>query len=278
MSDQKRLLFAFGHPDDEANLAGSTIAKNSAEGAAVLVVIATRGEVGEIAPGSDATVETLGAVREAELRASVAVLGASLALFDYRDSGMRGAPENADPRAFAQAPEAEVVGKLTTLMRRHKPHVVVTFDENGGYGHPDHITISKTTTLAFHASGDAHYVDPASLPTWTPCKLYYMGMPREHLRRWLEAYTRLKPDNAYRHIDVDSMFMPANAFTTRLEVSEYVHKRREAIAKHRSEISLFETFPASMHKEVFSHDYFVLIHPRRPHAADRLEVDLFEGI
>lgn len=166
MSEQKRLLFAFGHPDDEANLAGSTIAKYSAEGAAVLVVIATRGEVGDIAPGSDATAATIGAVREAELRASVAVLGASLELLDYRDSGMPGAPENADPRAFVQSPEAEVVGKLATLMRRHRPHVVVTFDENGGYGHPDHITISQTTTLAFHVCGDRHYVDPASLPPW----------------------------------------------------------------------------------------------------------------
>jgi LmbE family N-acetylglucosaminyl deacetylase len=278
MPDQKRLLFAFGHPDDEANLAGSSIAKYSAEGAAVLVVIATRGEVGEIAPGSGATAATLGAVREAELRESVAVLGASLELFDYRDSGMPGAPENADPRAFMQASEAEVVAKLTALMRRHQPHVVVTFDENGGYGHPDHITISKTTTLAFHASGNTSYVDPASLPTWTPCKLYYMGMPREHLRRWLEAYTRLKPDNAYRLLDVDAMFMPKDAFTTRLDVSAYIHKRREAIAKHRSEISLFDTFPVSMHKEIFSHDYFVLVHPSSSHAANRLESELFEGL
>jgi LmbE family N-acetylglucosaminyl deacetylase len=278
MSEQKRLLFAFGHPDDEANLAGSTIAKYSAEGASVLVAIATRGEVGDIAPGSHATAATLGAVREAELRASIAVLGASLELFDYRDSGMPGAPENADPRAFVQAPEAEVLGKLTTLMRRHWPHVVVTFDEHGGYGHPDHITISKTTTLAFHACGDEGYIDPRSLPTWTPLKLYYMGIPREHIGRWLDAYTRLKPDNAYRHLDVESMYMPINEYTARLDVSAYIDKRREAIAQHRSEISLFDMFPASMRQEVFSQDYFALIHPQRPHAVDRLESDLFEGI
>jgi len=278
MPKSKRLLFAFGHPDDEANLAGSTIAKYSAEGADVLVVIATRGEVGEIAPGSHATADTLGVVREAELRASIAVLGASLELFDYRDSGMPGTPENTDPRAFAQAPEAEVVGKLTTLMRRHRPHVVVTFDENGGYGHPDHITISKTTTLAFYACGDAHYIDSASLPAWVPLKLYYMGIPREHLGRWLDAYTRLRPDNAYQHLDVESMYMPKSDFTTCLDVSAYIDKRREAIAQHRSEISLFDAFPASMHEEVFGQDYFALIHPERPHAADRLEADLFEGL
>jgi len=278
MSAQKRLLFAFGHPDDEANLAGSTIAKYSAEGAAVLVVIATRGEEGEIVPGSHATAETLGVVREAELRASIAVLRASLALFDYRDSGMPGTPTTAGPRAFVQAPEDEVVGKLTTLMRLHKPQVVVTFDENGGYGHPDHITISKTTTRAFHASGNTHYVDPEALPAWTPSKLYYMGIPREHLRQWLEAYTRRKPDNAYRHLDIDTMYMPKDAFTTCLDVRAYIDMRRQAIAQHKSEVNLFEMFPASMHEEIFGHDYFVLVHPRRSDIAGRSESDLFEGL
>jgi LmbE family N-acetylglucosaminyl deacetylase len=276
--DSKCLLLAFGHPDDESSLAGSTMAKYSAEGVDVLVVIATRGEVGDIAPGSGVTAETLGAVREAELCQSVAVLGASLELLDYRDSGMLGAPENDDPRAFVQAPEAEVVGKLTTIMRRHKPHVVVTFDQNGGYGHPDHITISKTTTRAFYASGDAHYVDPESLPAWAPAKLYYMGIPRERLRHWLESYTKLKPDNDYRDMDVDTMFRPKCEYTTQLDVRAYVDKRREAIEKHRSEISLFETFPQSMHEEVFSYDYFERIHPPHRGPSEGIESDLFEGL
>jgi LmbE family N-acetylglucosaminyl deacetylase len=124
MSTPKHLLLTFAHPDDESNLAGSTIAKYSAEGADVLVVIVTRGEVGEIAPDSAATREMLGAVREAKLRVSVAILGASLALLDYRDFGMPGAPENANRRAFVQAPADEVVGKLVTLIRQQKPQVV----------------------------------------------------------------------------------------------------------------------------------------------------------
>jgi LmbE family N-acetylglucosaminyl deacetylase len=278
MSTPKRLLLAFAHPDDESNLAGSTIAKYSAEGADVLVVIATRGEVGEIAPGSAATRETLGAVREAELRAAVAILGASLALLDYRDSGMPGAPENTEPRAFVQAAVDEVVGKLVTLIRRQKPHVVVTFDENGGYGHPDHIAISKTTTLAFYASGDARYVDPEALPAWAPSKLYYMGIPRERLHSWIEAYTRLKPHNDYRDMDLNALFLPESSFTTRLDVRDYIPKRRQAIEQHRSEINMFEAFPASMHEEIFSHDYFALIYPGRTGSAAEFESDLFEGI
>jgi len=151
----KRLWLGFGHPDEESGLSGSTIAKYAAEGADVRIVIATRGELGEIAPGSSATPEDVGVVREAEVRASVNVLGASLELLDYRDSGMPGTPENEDPRAFAQASMDEVVDHLVVSMRRHRPHVIVTFDENDGYGHPDHVMISEATTLAFRACGDS---------------------------------------------------------------------------------------------------------------------------
>lgn len=274
----KRLLLAFGHPDDESGLAGSTMAKYSAEGVEVLVVIGTRGEMGDIAPDSGITPETLGAAREEELRQSVAVLGAAVEMLDYRDSGMPGSAANDDPRAFVQAPVAEVVGQLVTIMRRYKPHVVVTFDEYGGYGHPDHITISKTTTQAFYAAGDVQYRDPASLPAWPPGKLYYMGIPRERLQRWLELYTRLKPENDYRNMDINTMFKPESAYTTRLDVRAYIDKRREAVEKHRSEISLFDVFPASLHAEMFSFDYFERIYPPYTDPSADIEADLFAGL
>jgi LmbE family N-acetylglucosaminyl deacetylase len=268
-------MLAFGHPDDESHLAGSTIAKYSAEGAEVVVVIATRGEAGEIAPGVEATPENLGEIREAELRASVAVAGASLELLDYRDSGMDGTPENEDPRAFVQAPEDEVVGTLVSLMWKHRPHVVVTFDENGGYGHPDHKFISKTTTGAFLASGDAIYTDPGDLAPWTPSKLYYMGFPRNRIKRFIEEYVKIKPDNDFRDIDPDKMGIPDERFTTRLNVGPYVAVRREAALMHRSQGSPFDLFPEAMHEEVFGDDYFVLIHPVPVGRTADLESDLF---
>jgi N-acetyl-1-D-myo-inositol-2-amino-2-deoxy-alpha-D-glucopyranoside deacetylase len=117
----RRLMMAFAHPDDESHFAGSTIARYAAEGAEVVVVITTRGEAGEIAPGVDVTQENLGQVREAELRASVKVTGASLEMLEYRDSGMDGTPENDDPRAFVQVSESRVVGELVDLMRKHRP-------------------------------------------------------------------------------------------------------------------------------------------------------------
>jgi N-acetyl-1-D-myo-inositol-2-amino-2-deoxy-alpha-D-glucopyranoside deacetylase len=171
-----------------------------------------------------------------------------------------------------------VVGKLVTLMRRQKPHVVITFDENGGYGHPDHIAINQTTTLAFHASSNVHYVDPEALPAWAPSKLYYMGIPRERVQHWIDAYTRLKPHNAYRDMDLDALCLTESSFTTRLDVRDYMPKRRQAMAQHRSEINMFEAFPASMHAEIFSHDYFALIYPSRMGSAAGFESDLFEGI
>ena len=272
-------MLVFGHPDDESHLAGSTIAKYSAEGAEVVVVIATRGEAGEIAPGVDATAENLGEIREAELRASVSVAGASLELLDYRDSGMEGTPENEDPRAFVQAPEDEVVGTLVSLMRKHRPHVVVTFDENGGYGHPDHKFISKTTTGAFFASGDTGRADTAGLPPWTPSKLYYMGFPRSRIKRFIEEYVKIKPDNDFRDIDPEKMGIPDEEFTTRLDVAEYVSVRREAASKHRTQGSPFDMFPEAMQEEVFGNDYFVLVHPSRDgERTNNLETDLFEGL
>ncbi len=270
-------MLIFGHPDDESHLAGSTIAKYSAEGAEVVVVIATRGEAGEIAPGVEATTENLGKIREAELRASVAVAGASLELLDYRDSGMEGTPENEDPRAFVQAPEDEVVGTLVSLMRKHRPHVVVTFDENGGYGHPDHKFISKTTTGAFLTSGDAGRADPENLVPWAPRKLYYMGFPRSRIKRFVEEYIKINPDNDFRDIDPGKMGIPDEQFTTRLDVATYVSVRREAASKHRSQGSPFDLFPEAMHEEVFGNDNFVLVHPSRDGAGD-LETDLFEGL
>lgn len=271
-------MLAFGHPDDESHLAGSTIAKYSAEGAEVVVVIATRGEAGEIAPGVEATPENLGEIREAELRASVAVAGASLELLDYRDSGMEGAPENKDPRAFVQADEDEVVGTLVSLMRKHRPHVVVTFDENGGYGHPDHKFISKTTTAAFLASGNAGRADPENLAPWAPGKLYYMGFPRARIKRFIEEYVKIKPDNDFRDIDPDTMGIPDERFTTRLDVAAYVSVRLEAASKHRSQGSPFDLFPEAMHEEVFGNDYFVLVHPAPAEPTSGLESDLFAGL
>jgi LmbE family N-acetylglucosaminyl deacetylase len=200
----------------------------------VIVVITTRGEAGEIAPGVDAAPENLGEVREAELRASMNVTGASLEMLDYRDSGMAGTPGNDDPRAFVQASESQVIGELVDVMRKHRPQVVVKFDENGGYGHPDHMFISKTTTAAFKESGNSSFESPGHLEPWPPLKLYYMAFPRSRIKQFVEEYRKMKPDNEISEIAPETFGVPDEMFTTQLEVAKYVPVRREAAAQHRS--------------------------------------------
>src|SRR5438046_8905308 len=113
----KRLLGVFAHPDDEGTMSGAILQYNT-QGIESGLVCATRGEVGEIADPALATPENLGQVREGEMRAAAEVLGVHNLWFrDYRDSGMAGTPENADPRAFATASAADVVGQLVTLTR-----------------------------------------------------------------------------------------------------------------------------------------------------------------
>ena len=150
------LLAIFAHPDDETFGLGGTMAHYSGRGMPVTMVCATRGEVGEISEGSAATPETLGQYREQELRDAMEVLGVSDVRFlEYRDSGMYGTPENADPRAFVNAPADTVVESLVRIIRERQPEVIVTWDESGGYGHPDHIATYHHATAACGAAADA---------------------------------------------------------------------------------------------------------------------------
>ena len=134
---QSTLLAVFAHPDDESFGAGGMLALHARKGVHVALVCATRGEMGEIADESLATRETLGDVRMVELQKAADTLGVTeLINLNYRDSGMAGTADNDHPRAFAGIPEDEVVSRLVGIIRRLKPQVVVTFDPNGGYGHP----------------------------------------------------------------------------------------------------------------------------------------------
>src|SRR5438874_5056925 len=142
------LLVALAHPDDESLISG-TIARYASR-MPVTMLCATRGEVGEIAPGTGATRETLGAVREQELRDACGLLGVDDVRFlAYRDSGMQGTPENEDPRSFARADAERVAGEILGVMEQVRPKVVVTWDETGGYGHPDHMAMHRHVSAAF---------------------------------------------------------------------------------------------------------------------------------
>jgi len=174
-----RLLFVHAHPDDETINNGATIAHYAARGAEVHVVTCTLGEEGEVIGDRWAQLavdhaDQLGGYRIGELTAALQALGIGAPIFlggpgRWRDSGMPGTVQRYRQR-FVDAEEREAVGALVTLIRELRPHVVVTYDPKGGYGHPDHVQTHRVTTAAVAASGTDEYPgDPWPVPKfyWT---------------------------------------------------------------------------------------------------------------
>ena len=180
------LVAIYAHPDDETFGVGGTMARYADQGVPLTMVCATRGEVGEIAAGSAATPETLGVFREQELRDAMAILGVTDVRFlDYRDSGMKGTDDNRDPRAFMNAPPLDVVASLVRVIRERRPDVIVTWDESGGYGHPDHVATHHHATAAFRAASDAAQFPDAG-PAWDGASLFYTAIPMEEFARVMD--------------------------------------------------------------------------------------------
>ena len=179
------LMAVHAHPDDECFGTGGVLIKYASEGVRTVLVTATKGEEGEI-HDPDLTEEEarprLAEIREEELRRATALLKVGVQEFlGYRDSGMVGTPANDHPESFNKADLDEATGRLVRLIRRYRPQVLVTYNEDGGYGHPDHLQCHRVTARAFDAAGDAAQY-PEAGPAWQPLKLYATAWSRE---RWL---------------------------------------------------------------------------------------------
>ena len=256
----KRLLGAFAHPDDEGIVSGALL-QYSTSGVETGLVCATRGEVGEIADPALATPENLGQVREGEMRAAAEVLGVhNLWFLDYRDSGMAGTPENADARAFAQASAAEVVGKLVKIIREFRPQVIVTFDESGAYGHPDHIAIYRYTTSAFHAAADAvQYPDLG--PAHSVSKLYYSSFPRSALRAIGEWMSTQNYEGSFSGLDPEKLGMPDEQINVWLNVEPWREQKDRSRSMHRTQLdpnNLIAKIPEEIQRNWRSHERYQL--------------------
>lgn len=258
-----RVLAIYGHPDDEGQVTG-TLAAFLARGARVTLVCATRGEVGEISNPALGTPETLGYVRELELRAAMAQVGfADVRFLPYRDSGMAGTPENDDPRCLHQQLPQTVVESLVAIIRDVRPHVVFTWDPNGGYGHPDHVAVHKHTVSAFDAASDSAQF-PESGPSWQPQRLYWGAFT---MKRFAGMYLELERrgllpeplDSERRERFETAMAEPDSPLSHTVDVRDFVAAKRAAAGMHKSQFgenSLFARLPEDLRESFYGEERF----------------------
>jgi LmbE family N-acetylglucosaminyl deacetylase len=273
------LMAVHAHPDDEAIGTGGILKKYSGQGIRTILVLATKGEAGEmdgrVPVGQEK--ERIPDRRLKELECSCRILDVHRVHFlGYRDSGMAGTPENRLNMAFAMADPEEATRRLVEIIRHEKPHVITTYNENGTYGHPDHIAVNRTTVSAFHNAGRMDCYPDLDLEVWEPLKLYSQAIPLSRIRKIAEF---MKNRAKELGIDPESMGTPDEAITTWVDIRPVLEDKFAAIGCHKSQIgenSFFNQFTPSQRQALFDFECFVWIAGQiRPGAR---ETDLFEGI
>lgn len=263
------LFLVHAHPDDEAISTGGVMMKARADGHRVVLVTATRGEVGEIHNMDEGSVRPhLADVRTNELETASRLLGVNRGEFlGYRDSGMVGTADNENPMSFHQASLGEAAERLAAILREEKPEVVVTYAEDGTYGHPDHVK--------------AHYVTNAALDLlekegWRPRKLYYIAIPRSAMKAFMEQM----PEEARQQgAGMRIPGTPDELITTRVDVSALVDRKRAAFAAHVSQNdpkSWFANVADQLYRLAFGTESYQLA--RGKPGSELPESDLFAGI
>ncbi|MEM7093941.1 MAG: PIG-L family deacetylase [Actinomycetota bacterium] len=233
------LVFFHAHPDDEAISTGGTMALMADAGHRVILVCATRGEMGEPAEGVLEPGELLGDRREAELRHSCDVLGVdALEFLGYKDSGMVGEPSNDDPTCFWQADPDEAAERMAVLLRTYECDVLVGYDPHGVYGHPDHIKVHTVGARAAELAG----IDRVF---WATANRDLINQAREEGQFGDED---LDDDE---RVDMDIFGMPESEITHAIDVSAALDRKRASLAAHASQIT-DESFFLAMDDEQFA--------------------------
>lgn len=260
---RRTLLVALAHPDDETFGTGGLMARAVDEGHRVVIVCATRGEAGEIADPSLATPETLGEVREGELRSAARALGVEDVRFlGFRDSGMAGTPENGHPDALLNADPTAVVAGLVRMVRDVRPHVVVTFEPGGIYGHPDHVTISQRVTAAVEAAAHGARF-PEAGPPHVVGRLYYVAFPRSAIREFKRVAEQLGVSSGITEaLDVDQAVDDADIAAT-IDVTPWVDRKKAAVAAHATQLGTLAKMPAEFADRMYEREWFVLARGER---------------
>jgi N-acetyl-1-D-myo-inositol-2-amino-2-deoxy-alpha-D-glucopyranoside deacetylase/mycothiol S-conjugate amidase len=273
-------MVVHAHPDDESISTGGVLAKYSANGVRTVLTYCTRGEAGDIlnpefvSPKAGLSITEIRAI---ELEKAVNVLAVKSVYFlGYRDSGMAGTPENKHPKAFAQADRKEATARLVEIIRRVRPHVIVTYNEKGTYLHPDHIMANRVTLRAFKASGDPNYKIRENLEPWQPAKLYYTAIPLERIRKMHRLALKQGEDPGF---DPDVLGTPQEKISTVMDVRKYLSQKLEALNCHQSQMnpnSIIRRMAEELREEAMGFEHFECVIGCTP--TDRKETDLFEEI
>jgi mycothiol S-conjugate amidase len=293
MSTPLTLMAVHAHPDDESSKGAATMAKYVAEGIDVLVVTCTGGEAGDILnPAMDRPeiVADLPAVRRQELVTAINILGVRQVDLGFVDSGLPQKPEGApddyelpplDGGCFAMQPLSVTGRALVEIVRRERPHVVVTYDENGGYPHPDHIACHLVSVEAFDAAGDPSRYADAGEP-WQPSKLYYVhGWHKEKLVAIHEAMLArgLESPYAERLATWEDKPEDQDRITTRVQCGEFFERRNAALLAHATQVDPDGPWfhvPLDLQREVWPTEDYELARSFVDTA--RPEDDLFAGL
>jgi LmbE family N-acetylglucosaminyl deacetylase len=305
------LMTVHAHPDDETIGTGGTMAKAVAAGRRVILVTCTRGEQGEIVVPEMDTPDNhrrLGEIRAGELERAMGLLGVTeWENLGYHDSDMMGRPGNLDPRNFWQADLDDAARRLVWLIRRYQPDVITTYNEFGGYGHPDHIRTHDVAVRAYPRAGDPAWypeqlaaehggtgpsVEEGGLAPWTPSKLYEQATPasvrkamNERLEElglesfWLPPKDATPEQLAEFEAYMAKMLVPDEEITTRVDIGDFVDRKWAALHEHVTQISEdnpFMRFGLEGWREFWSTESYIL--RESTIAGTTPETDLFAGI
>ena len=274
------------HPDDETINNGVTMAKYAAEGVQVTLVTCTRGEEGEVLVESLANLassrdDKLGEHREIELKTAMGYLGIKDFRFlgspnkKWRDSGMIGTAQNERKDVFWQADLNEAAQELVKIILEIKPQVLITYDEFGGYGHPDHIKAHQVAMLA---------AELASNQGWKISKIYWNTMPKSVIQMGIDKMKEVGSSFFGADSVEDLPFAkPDELVTSVIKAPDYVEKKLEAMKAHETQISIDGPFFAlsnNLGLSVWADEYYTLVkgEKSKPFDESGREIDLFAGV
>ncbi|MBM3800339.1 MAG: PIG-L family deacetylase [Actinobacteria bacterium] len=290
------VLTVHAHPDDEASKGAPTLAAYADLGVRTVLVCCTGGEEGDLQnpalrePGGpfhgvDPADEkaVMARLRPVELSRSAEIIGFhEVVMLGYRDSGMVDSPTNQNPDCFHQAVLDEAVGRLVAVIRRTRPHVIITYnDDQRGYPHPDHVKVHDVSVVAFERAGDPTWY-PWAGPAWQPLKMYYTVWTKTRMRMVHDAMIAKSGKSPF---DEKWLSRPSHddRVTTRLHIASHMHVRSQALLAHTTQVDPTEAWWFGLDDDELSalypwEDWVLARSAVSSPEADAVEICLFDGI